>query len=225
MPTQKSDVVLQVKGRPANAYLVTPAGSGKKSPPGVLVLHAWWGLKPFFKQVCDALGEQGFLALAPDLYQGRIAGTIDEAKALLEQRDLEFMAATVATAREVLLTRTERPGIGAIGFSMGCSYAMDSAVETPDRISAVVLFYGAVAADFSQVRASVLGHFGEADEWEPLESVRGMEADMRSAGVDLTLHVYPGAAHWFVESDRPEHDGPAAEQAWKRTYSFLKRHV
>ena len=80
MSIQKTEIKLDVNGKSANAYLASPAIGG----PGVLVLHAWWGLKPFFKEICDQLAERGFTALAPDLYQGRIAHTIDEAKALLE---------------------------------------------------------------------------------------------------------------------------------------------
>jgi len=76
MSIQKSDIQLDVNGKSVNAYVASPESGG----PGVLVLHAWWGLKPFFKQVCDQIAEQGFVALAPDLYQGRIANTIDEAK-------------------------------------------------------------------------------------------------------------------------------------------------
>jgi len=54
----------QADGRTINAYLAVPEhGSG----PGVLVLHAWWGLTDFFKQVCDRLAQEGFIALAPDL--------------------------------------------------------------------------------------------------------------------------------------------------------------
>jgi carboxymethylenebutenolidase len=71
------DIQIQINSQPVNAYLALPGG-GKG--PGVLLLHAWWGLKPFFKQVCDQLAEQGFVVLAPDLYHGPIAKTIDEAK-------------------------------------------------------------------------------------------------------------------------------------------------
>ena len=82
MSIQKSEIQLLVNNNTANAYLAAPQDGG----PGILVLHAWWGLKPFFKQVCDQLAAQGFTAFAPDLYQGRIATTIEEAKALMEKQ-------------------------------------------------------------------------------------------------------------------------------------------
>jgi carboxymethylenebutenolidase len=71
----------------------------------------------------------------------------------------------------------------------------------------------------------VLGHFSDVDEWEPLKWVRKMEADMKSAGLKPTIHIYPGAAHWFVEEDRPEFDAKNASLAWSRTYRFLKKNL
>jgi carboxymethylenebutenolidase len=133
------------------------------------------------------------------------------------------MTDTVNTARDLLLAQTGRKTIGVVGFSMGAAWAMEAAADQPGQIAAAVLFYGAAAADYSQVKARVLGHFSDADEWEPLEGVRAMERDMQAAGVDVTLHIYPKVAHWFVEQDRPEYDAPAAALAWDRTFKFLKQ--
>ena len=220
MSIQTSDIQLKVNDKIANAYLATPQNGG----PGVLVLHAWWGLKPFFKQVCDQLAKQGFTALAPDLYQGRIAKTIDEAKALMEQRDSELMGNIVKTAKDHLTALQAGQPIAVLGFSMGAAWSLMVAESNPD-VSAAVLFYGAGEADFSKVRANILGHYAETDEWEPLEYVRSMEADMKSAGLDVTLHIYPKAGHWFVEEDRPEYDSASALLAWSRTYEFLRKNL
>ncbi len=219
MSIQTSEIQLKVNDKTANAYLATPQNSG----PGVLVLHAWWGLKPFFKQVCDQLAEQGFTAFAPDLYQGRVAKTIDEAKEFMEQNDFEFMSEIVKAAN-AHLTSLCAGKIGVIGFSMGSGWSLAVAERNPD-VSATVLFYGAGEADFSKVKAKVLGHFAEVDEWEPLEYVQGMEAGMKSAGLDVTLHTYPKVAHWFVEEDRPEYDSASAQLAWSRTYEFLRENL
>jgi len=220
MSIQTSDIQLKVKNKIADAHLATPENGG----PGVLVLHAWWGLKPFFKQVCDQLAKQGFTVLAPDLYQGQIATTIDEAKALIEQRDSELMADIVKAATAHLMSLRVGKPIGVLGFSMGAAWSLMVAENVPD-VSAAVLFYGAGEADFSRVKAKVLGHFAEVDEWEPIEYVRAMEAGMKSAGVDVTLHIYPKAGHWFVEEDRPEYDSASALLAWSRTYEFLRKNL
>jgi carboxymethylenebutenolidase len=216
MSIQKSEINLDVNGESVNAYLASPANGG----PGVLVLHAWWGLNPFFKQVCDQLADQGFTALAPDLYQGRVAKTIDEAKALLEQRDDGLMKDTVIAAKNRLASLNPGKPIAVIGFSMGAAWALVVAEREQD-VAAVVMFYGAAEADYSQVRAKVLGHFAEVDEWEPREYIDTMQAEMKSAGLDVTLHFYPGVAHWFMESDRPEFDSDLAKLAWDRTFEFL----
>ena len=215
----KSDIQLKVNDKTASAYLAAPDGGG----PGVLVLHAWWGLKPFFKLVCDRLAEQGFTALAPDLYQGRIATTIDEAKAFMEQNNFELMGDTVEAAVKHLKAQTGTH-LGVIGFSMGSAWALVVAANAPD-VHPVVQVYGAGAAAYNQIKAQVLGHFAEVDEWEPLEYVRQMEAGMKAAGLDVTLHLYLNVSHWFVEEDRPEFDAAASALAWERTYEFLKQNL
>jgi carboxymethylenebutenolidase len=220
MSIQTSDIQINVNGKTVNAYLATPQNGG----PGVLVLHAWWGLKPFFKQVCDQLAAQGFTALAPDLYQDRIAETIDEAKLLMGYRDSELMGHIVNAAKDHLASLREGKPIGVLGFSMGAAWSLMVA-ENESDVSAAVLFYGAGQADFSKVRAKILGHYAETDEWEPLEYVRAMEADMKTAGLDVTLHIYPKAGHWFVEEDRPEYDSASALLAWSRTYEFLRKNL
>ncbi len=218
MTIQTLEIKLSANGKQADAYLAD--GNG----PGILLLHAWWGLKPFFKQACDQLAEQGFTVLAPDLYQGRIASTIDEAKALLEKRDLELMKNTVNAAKDHL-RKLVKDKIGLVGFSMGGGWALEIASTSPEQIGAMVIFYGNGEADYGKITAKVMGHFSDNDEWEPNEYVDMTFAALKKAGVDTTRHVYPGAAHWFVESDRPEYDAAAAQLAWSRTFDFLKKNL
>jgi carboxymethylenebutenolidase len=219
-----SDIKLTVNERPVDAYLSLPAaGTG----PGILVLHAWWGLKPFFKQLCDRLAELGFVAFAPDLNRGEIAHTVDEAKALMEKRDFPFTSNVARAANAYLLAHPALKGksIGVMGFSMGAAWSMMIAAEAREKISAAVLFYGATDEDFSKVRAKILGHFAEVDEWEPMDGVRGMEEKMKAAGLDVTLFIYPEVSHWFLEDDRPEYNPTAANLACQRTFDFLKKEL
>ena len=133
------------------------------------------------------------------------------------------MGATVEAAVKHLKAQTGAP-LGVVGFSMGSGWALAVAANEPD-VSAVVQFYGAGEADYGQVKAKILGHFAEVDEWEPMEYVRAMEDGMKAAGLDVTLHLYPNVAHWFVEEDRPEFDAAASALAWERTYEFLKQNL
>ena len=220
MSIQKSEIKLDVNGKAVNAYLASPASSG----PGVLVLHAWWGLKPFFKQVCDQLAEQGFTVLAPDLRDGKIAQTIDEAKELMQNSDGQLVGDTVMAAKDYL--RDMVPGkLGVVGFSMGAAWGLVLASSKPEEIAALVLFYGNEGVDYANITAKVIGHYSDNDEWEPNEYVENTFAEFKKANVDATLHIYPGVAHWFVESDRPEYDAAAATLAWERTFEFLKKNL
>lgn len=214
-----STIQLRVNDRSVNAYLASPSNGGQ----GVLVLPSWWGLKPFFKEICDQLAEHGYTALAPDYYDGRVAKTIDEAKELqgsTEGTNPELIGDIVRAAKEHLVSLAKNK-IGVIGFSMGTWWSLVMAESDPN-ISAIVLFYGTGDVEFSTVKAKVLGHYAETDEWESLDNVRGMEQAMKNAGIDVTLHIYPKTAHWFMESDRPEYDPAAAKLAWERTFEFLK---
>ncbi len=190
----------------------------------MLVLHAWWGLNDFFKGLCDRLASQGFLALAPDLHGGVVAKSVSEAKELLSSVDEEARRPIVLGAVDYLRSHPSQSGrkIGAVGFSMGAAWALWLSTARPKEVGAVVVFYGTYLLDFSEARASFLGHYAPEDEWEPTGDVQALEQKIRGAGREVTFHFYPGTKHWFFEEDRPgDYDREAADLAWSRTLEFL----
>jgi len=217
------DVTFDVNGQPSAGYLAVPA---QTNAPGVLVLHAWWGLNSTIKEVCDRLASEGFVAFAPDLYHGKVADNIADAEALGKALDTNHIQAKaeIAAATMFLNERVGQAdrGLAVVGFSLGASYALDLAAADPEHIRSVVLFYGTGGTDSSKSRAAYLGHFAANDEFEPLEGIRAMEAEMRTAGLKVTFHIYPNTKHWFFEEDRPEFDPQAAGLAWSRTLEFLR---
>ncbi len=210
-----------------SGYLTLPKhGEG----PGVLVLHAWWGLNRFFRAVSERLAQQGFVVLAPDLYHGNIATTIEEAERLagevLRGTQAEAdIAGAVAYLRQHPAVKGQ--GIGCIGFSLGALFAFSASCARPSDIAAVVAFYGThPEADYSAARAAYLGHYAEGDEWEPDELVTQTETALRAAGREYTFYRYSGVKHWFFEEHRPDaYNAEAARVAWKRTLEFLRRHL
>jgi len=216
------DITFDVNGQPAKGYLTAPS---QPSAPGVIVLHAWWGLNSFFKSLCDRLAEEGFVAFAPDLNEGRVAKTIDEAKEIMSSLDNGRKHTVAMASLDFLRSRpeVEKEGFALIGASMGAAWALALASEAPEEIRKAVLFYGVGDAEFSKIKAEIIGHFSDGDEWEPLDGIRGMEEEMRAAGLDPTFYIYPNQSHWFFESDRPEYDPQSAELAWKRTLEFLHK--
>jgi len=216
------DLTFDVNGQPAAGYLALPS---QPDAPGVLVLHAWWGLNPIFKKLCDRLAAEGFAAFAPDLNSGKVATTIDEAKQIMSeldgQRKYDVVTAAPAFLRDQPGVRKEPFSI--IGFSMGAAWSLVLAGERPEDIRKIVMFYGAGEADYTKLKADVLGHFAEKDEWEDEKYIHAMQNDMQAAGLKTEYHFYPNTRHWFIEEDRPEFNAKAAELAWTRMLEFLRR--
>ena len=199
----------QADGRTISAYLAVPEhGSG----PGVLVLHAWWGLTEPFRQVCDRLAEAGFVALAPDLYRGKTTAAVEEAQALgaALDRDVERVRGDIAGAVQILRQHTAthlangRGKLALVGFSLGGAYALDMSVTLAQEIAAVVTFYDSYPGlDYRRASAAYLCHFAEDDPFESAESVAEMEQAPRLRGGRSPSTSYPGTKHWFFGRRSP----------------------
>lgn len=205
-------------------YLARPkSGSG----PGVVVLHSWWGLNPFFKKLCDRFARAGFVALAPDLYGGRVATTPTEAKALRSETTAKRKTPAyklLIAAIEHLTTHEAVQGsrVALVGFSMGGHWALWLAQRPELPIRATIVFYAARDGDYTRSKSRFLFHFAESDDWVSPSGTRKLKKRLASAHVDATYYTYPGTTHWFFESDRRDaYKKSAAELAWKRTIAFL----
>ncbi|MGG6296181.1 dienelactone hydrolase family protein [Leptolyngbya sp. AN02str] len=208
-------------------YLATPAsGTG----PGVIVLQEWWGLVPHIKDVADRFAEAGYVAIAPDLFQGTTTTSPDEAGRLLMTLNIEQTAKSLQTTIDFLLNHeaVTSSSIGVVGFCMGGQLALLTATLS-EQVGAVVDFYGIhpnVKPDFSKLVAPVLGIFGEKDSFVPPEAVQQLKADIQAAGGSIESHTYADADHAFFNDTRPEvYQAAAAEDAWQRTLRFLSQQL
>ncbi len=205
-------------------YLAIPRnGTG----PGVLVLHAWWGLNDTIKAFSKRLADAGFMAFALDLYHGKLARTIPEAEVLGKELESNFKhaRAEVAEAAGFICERCgqKEKGIAVIGFSLGAYYAVDVSLSDPEHVHSVVTFYGSGEGDFSKSQAAYLAHYADNDPYEEPIYAEKMEAALKQAGRPVTFYHYPGTTHWFFEPDRvKEYNKAAADLAWERTLAFLK---
>ena len=226
-------IEFDAEGTAAPGYLAAPANAADAGAPGVVVLHAWWGLTEPFRQVCDGLAEAGFVALAPDLYRGKTTASVEEADALgsaLDQQVERWRGDTRAAVRflreyahEPTDPARDRRKLALLGFSLGGAYALDMSVQLPDEVAAVVTFYAAwPEPDFRRAQAAYLCHFAEDDPYQPAELAAEMEHALQAAGKSATFYTYPGTTHWFFEANRPDaYYAPAATLAWDRTLAFL----
>lgn len=204
-----------------NTYRALPSsGAG----PGILVLHAWWGLNDFIKDFCQRLALEGFVALAPDLYHGQVVHTIPEAKRLRSKLSQGQVKADILAGAEQLrgLRAVTGTSLGVIGFSLGGSWALWLSLERPEHIAAVTVFYAARSDDYSAARAAYMGHFAETDEWVAASGVRKLEKSLRAAQRPVAFYTYKDTGHWFFEQDRADaYNEKAAKLAWNRTVEFM----
>jgi len=214
-------------GGNTGGYLATPKlGSG----PGVIVIQEWWGLVDHIKDVCDRFAEEGFVALAPDMYHGKTTKSPDEAGKLMMALRIDQAEKDLRAAVQYLLTldSTTSKKLGVIGFCMGGALALFTATKN-QNIGACIVFYGIhpnVKPDLPNLNAPVLGVFGEKDHSVPPDAVQELERKIKDLGKQIEVKIYPGADHAFFNDTRPEvYDAEAAADAWSRTIKFFREHV
>jgi len=225
-------VSFKSNGSTASGYLVKPAsGSG----PGLLVIQEWWGLDSGIKEMAERLGKAGFVALAPDLYHGELAGhdEMDKAGHLMQSLPPDRAARDMSGAIDFLANHPSvtSKSIGVVGFCMGGLLSFIIAAHRPDRVSAVVPFYGFPQGpsepDWSKLSATISGHMAEKDNHFAPEAARALEAKLRGMGKNVTLKVHPGTGHAFMGPHNAlgTLDEKLAAQIWPDVVSFLKDNV
>jgi carboxymethylenebutenolidase len=211
----------------ATGYLAVPPA---REGPGVLVIQEWWGLVDHIKDVCDRFAQQGFVALAPDLYDGTVTRSPDEAGKLFMALNIARAGAQLQGAAVALLARPEVSSqrVGVVGFCMGGQLALYAATEYSHQIGAAVDFYGVhpkVRIDPAAVRVPVLAHFGMRDNSVKEADARVLVERIQSAGGNIVAHYYD-ADHAFFNDTRPTvFDQACATAAWNRTLAFLREHL
>lgn len=204
--------------------LYTPAGKGPF--PALIVIHEWWGLNDWVKDQASKLADQGYAALAVDLYRGKVATTPDMAHEIMRgvpedraKRDLHAAFDFLASQPNVKKDR-----IGSIGWCMGGGYSLDVALQEP-TLAAAVINYGHLATDtdaLKKINAPILGLFGAQDRGIPPADVKKFGATLDQLGKKIDIKIYDDAGHAFENPNNKEGYREAdAADAWKRTVDFL----
>ena len=208
-------------------YLAMPADAIEPLP-GIVVIHEWRGLDDGIKSTTRRLAAEGYVALAVDLYAGATAGTPAEAEALmaavLERPDNTL--SNIRQAYDYLSRHAFAPSVALVGWRLGGTWALRTALALPGELDALVVYYGEVVTDREQLRRldmPILGFFAELDESIPVGDVELFRTGLREFGLEPEIYVYSRVGHAFASPGSGAYDGAAAERAWTRTIEFLQK--
>lgn len=207
-------------------YLARPEDA--ESAPAIVVIQEWWGLNDHIMDVTNRLAQQGYVALAPDLYKGDVATEPDEARKLVMETDMPEAVREIQSAITYLLEQDFVSGdqVAVTGFCFGGGLTLMTATQD-DRLAVAIPWYGSPLdpAQASEVTAPVLGLYGAEDGGIPVDAVRAMEKAMVEAGIDAEFVVYDGAGHAFFNDTRGSYNADAADDAWSRTLAALEANL
>lgn len=218
-------------GQSVNGYLAEPGKSG--AAPGLVVIQEWWGLNDQVKGVADKLAADGYRALVPDLYRGKVALEANEAEHLM--KGLNFGDAAGQDVRGAVqhLKSSGSAKVGVTGFCMGGALTVLSAVNVPEA-DAAVIWYGYPPLEYvdaSKIKAPLMGHWATEDVPFPIAKVDELEKKLRDAKVTFEFHRYD-AKHAFANETADskklpilKYDPEAAKLAWRRTMDFFGKHL
>jgi carboxymethylenebutenolidase len=216
-------VEFQIAGGTARGYLVGPPSGGAR--PGLIVVQEWWGLNDHIKDIADRFAAEGYVALAPDLYDGKATKDAGEAGKLMQSLDEARALKILDGAVEYLKGRDNVDGsrIGVTGFCMGGTLALLLATHNRD-IKASAPFYGDVPPDdvLKNLRAPVLFIGAGEDPWITRDKMDRLSAALDKFGKAGEVKVYEGVGHAFFNDTREDaYNKDAAEDAWRRVTQFL----
>ncbi len=210
----------------AQGILYLPQGAGPH--PALVIVHEWWGMTDWIKQEAEHYASEGYVALAVDLYRGKVATDAEMAHELMRGlpqdqgvRDLTSAVTWLSQRKDV-----DRHRIGAVGWCMGGGYAIQLAVAAPS-LRAVAVNYGALPTDkaaLERIHAAVIGNFGGQDRGITPDSVHAFQAAMQSLGKPVDAKIYPDAGHAFENPTNATGYRPAdAADALQRIDQFFAK--
>ena len=229
-PDQRIEIVTGGGLLPAQVWL-PPTGTGA----AIVVFQEIFGVSRYIQSRCADLAALGYLVVAPEIYWRLGVSAVDEdADDLLPQgmslvQRLDWDAAVadgVATVRHAKGMIEVTGDVGALGFCFGGGLAFN--VAAVEHVDALVSYYGSALPQLHslapQVGAPALHHFGDADAYIPLATVREIETSV-TAQPDVTFELYAGAGHAFDNPAPMFHHAEASAAAWAKTVQFLADHL
>jgi carboxymethylenebutenolidase len=190
------------------------------------LVHEWWGLNDQIKSTARAFADAGYVALAVDLYDGKVAEDRDSARAYMQGVDANASKETLSTWLSWLRGHdATHGGIGTVGWCFGGGWSLSASLLAP--VEATVVYYGRVThtkEELSALQSPVLGHYATADKWIDQKMVAGFEVNMKALGKPFESHWYE-AEHAFANPSSGRYDEADAKLSWQRTLEFFKANL
>ena len=220
----------------AKGYLVIPVRQENNASklPAVIMIHEWWGLNNNIKDMANLLAKEGYVVLAVDLYNGKVAADPNEAGKLVQSVRINQENAITNLKAAVKyvssLPIVDKSKIASIGWCFGGGQSLQLALNSQDRpLAATILYYGTPLviekSDLSKIKRPVLGIFGDKDQAIPLKQINQFKAALDEIGITNEIHIYPGIGHAFANPSGDNYAPKETQDAWEKTLSFLKRYV
>jgi dienelactone hydrolase len=186
----------------------------------ILLLHSAFGLRPAVHAAADRLRAAGHQVTVPDLFEGKVFDTVDEATAYTEEIGSDELLRRAVHAAAPLLTQ---PGTRLVyaGFSLGGALAQNLALADENAAGLLLLHGTSDLREDAHTEIPVQLHMAEPDPFEPEDWLNAWYLRMCRAGADVEVHRYHGAGHVFTDPELPDYDEEAAERAWAAALAFL----
>jgi len=213
-------VKLEVAGHPSQAYVAHPKG---KPQGALLVIHEWWGLNDWVKHQADELAALGYLALAVDLYKGKVATDPKEAQQLMGSKDEKWGARVENAGLKWLKKNAQGAKVATLGWCMGGGESLKASLGDPKDVDATLMYYGLPVTDVAKLktlRGPLLGIWANKDGWITPDKVAQFDKALTEAGVKHEFHAYD-ADHAFANPSGGRFNPDAAMDAWEVTVKFL----
>jgi len=213
------------KGKDVNVFVARP--DGIENAPAVIIVQEWWGLNPHIEDVAQRFAREGFIAVAPDLYDGVTTKDAKEASNLMgklkTEKGLEYLQIALNQLRSMKDVMT----VGVTGFCMGGTFAL--LLPCHVKLEAAAPFYGDVPVDTSiiaNLSCPLLFIGGDQDQWITVEKMKRLETALKQYGKEGEVRIYQGADHAFFNDTRPEvYNKSDANDAWMRVIDFFNKHL
>ena len=216
--------------KPLPAYVARPKAPGRH--PVIIVANEIFGIHDYIKDICRRLARLGYVAVAPDFFYraGVNLPALSDMQTILPIVRQASDAQVDGDVRAVSTWLKSRPfasptKIGITGYCWGGAVVWRAAMVDPD-IKAGVAWYGQLKpliARAGELKAPVLGLYGELDKGISQDDVAAMRAALKAAGKTRSdIHVYPGAEHGFHADYRASYNEAAARDGWARMLAHFK---